>query len=190
MIKSLNNLAGKTLVSSPSTDPNSYFAKSVIYIVKHDADGAIGLIVNYPIRNLPKNLHIRNSWDQDGEDFKFNQIRSYIGGPVDVDKGFILHSNDYVKNVIEKNTSIFLSSNIEVLKDIQKGMGPKNSLFLFGYCGWDKNQLEQEIRDNMWLISDSDEKTIFKENDNSKWDSAISKLNIDPAYYSNTAGNC
>ncbi|MEQ9115835.1 MAG: YqgE/AlgH family protein [Rickettsiales bacterium] len=190
MYKKFYNLAGKILISAPSTDPHSYFAKSVIYIAKHDHDGAIGLIVNQPVNNLPKNLYIKNSWDQDGEDLKFDHIQSYIGGPVDVEKGFILHSNDYTKNVLEKNKEIYLSSNIEVLKDIRKGTGPKESLFLFGYCGWDKGQLEEEIRENLWIICESDENTIFKVNNNEKWKQAINKLNIDPAFYSTAAGTC
>jgi putative transcriptional regulator len=185
-----NSLSGKILIASPSTEPDSLFHQSVIYVVKHDKNGAIGLIVNQPIKNLPDNLHIKNSWDIDGEDLKFNDIKSYMGGPVDLDKGFVLHTNDYQKNIIDKKGSISLSSNIEVLKDISLGNGPLKSLFLFGYCGWDKGQLEEELESNQWLTSHSSVNTIFDEQDKLKWQKAIKEMKIQPAFYSSETGHC
>lgn len=183
-------LTGSILVASPTTNPDSYFAKAVIYIVSHHKEGSVGLVVNHPIKSLPKNLYIKNSWDIDGEDIKFENIKSYAGGPIDIEKGFILHSTDYEKNILEKNKGVCLSSNLEVLKDIQNGKGPKDSLFLFGYCGWGPGQLEKELKRNMWLVLNHDLSIIFNKFDYEKWPLAMKCMHINPSYYSTEIGNC
>jgi putative transcriptional regulator len=184
------NLTGKIIISTPSTVPESYFAKSVIYILRHNNDGTIGLVINNPITFLPSNLRIKNLWKQGGEEIKLEKIRPYAGGPVEIEKGFILHSNDYESNVLEKNKAIYLSSNINVLRDIALGKGPKNSIFLFGYCGWSQGQLENELKNNMWILVEQDTDLIFKTADKLKWYNAINQLKINPSYYSNFSGSC
>lgn len=189
-ISTNSSLAGKIIISTPSANPDSYFAKSVIYIVNHGKDGAVGLVVNRPIKDLPSNFRIQNSWDNN-QSLVVDRIKSYVGGPVNTERGFVLHSNDYQKNVIDVNKSVCLSSNIDVLKDISVNKGPKQSLFLLGYCGWEANQLEEEIQDNAWLVVEQDLGLIFNTADAFKWDFAMQRLNITPAYYhSHNVGHC
>ncbi len=191
MINEDSSLEGKILLSSPATSPDSYFFRTVIYIVKHDSDkGSIGLVVNNPMADIPLDILINEPKDRIRKHFSIKNITPYSGGPMDLEKGFILHSDDYNENIIEKKNSICLSSNIELIKKIKIGAGPKKSLLLFGYCGWEKGQLEEEIKNDYWIISSPSQDIIFDIAAKYKWNEAINYLRIKPAFYSSQFGHC
>ena len=188
MKKNNKFLSGKFLIASPSmTDPRFY--KSVIYIISHKKDGAMGIVINQPIietklKNIIFNEELKDSSNIDN-------IPITLGGPVDTKKGFILHTSEFKdKSTIKVDSNIFLTSNINILKSIVKGKGPKKSLFALGYAGWFPGQLEEEISNDGWLIAPGDSKLIFECKVENKWSEAIKSIGVDPNLLSSTSGKC
>lgn len=179
------DLTGSIIVASPNVEEGSYFAKTVIYIVKYSvSEGTVGLIINQPLNKLENTLYVKH----DDKDLKLRHLDVYSGGPVDTDKGFILH---FDKSAKKNNHPIQITSDIEMLKTmVQKKKQQQNSLFVFGYCGWDAGQIENEIIENHWLVLPGTNKSIvFDTRNNEKWSAALSQLNIGPERYSLNIGN-
>ncbi len=188
------SLAGKILIAAPQVSPKSYFAKRVIYLVRHGTnDGAIGLIINQPLSTTSDDMFakykIHTSAGVTGESVGLGSVEAYTGGPIEGETGFILHADQSHPDPKDED-EIYISSSLQLLKNILKGKGPKHSMFLFGYCGWENGQLEEEIKNNTWLVLNADKKLIFETNSIGKWDAALSNLNIHPALYLTKAGHC
>jgi putative transcriptional regulator len=182
------SLAGKFLIASPHSASNDVFNKSLVYIASHTAQGAMGLIVNHLVNKLPATSVLKLFKDENNTSELVMPV--YLGGPVEPERGFILHTAEYTKNLLLKAESgLAISSNIEILRDIAEGTGPKNSLFVLGYTGWTAGQLESELRKNMWIVSDSSNELIFSDNED-KWTAALSKLGIDNSTFSPYIGHC
>lgn len=179
------NLEGKLLVSNPLTSKESIFYKSVIYIVEHMSYGSIGLIINSPLTEFTTKLYVK-SQDQEEEILSLDNIRASLGGPVDTEQAFILHSG----KKSTKRANVSLSSDISVLRDIAAGTCNKKSLLILGYCGWDAGQLEQEIKDDSWFVIAADEQIIFADDNTNKWNHALDSLNINAFNFSSFIGNC
>ena len=188
--KNYNSLQGKFLISSPNINDN-VFKRSLIYIISDNEDGSMGIIVNKPAHkvNLPSLL---------GENIKdiVQQPQVYYGGPVELDKGFILHTNDYKKDKdqIILSKGLVLSSDFSTVKEIVKGNGPSKSILAIGYTGWSSFQLHAELKKSDWFELDLDIDIIFAKNHKKKWDQAISKLGINRellqnAIFSNYTGS-
>jgi putative transcriptional regulator len=169
-------LAGQLLVATQKLgDPR--FAETVIYMVDHDAKGAMGLIVNRAIGVGPLDKLLKG-FGIDDEDAA-GTIRLHYGGPVDLGQGFILHSTDYEgpgTRVLNKGVAI--TTKLEVLKAIAKGEGPKRSLFALGYAGWGPGQLEGEIARDDWVTAPADQDLIFSDDLESTWDRAIKMAGV------------
>lgn len=180
------SLTGKLLVAAPHTDPDSYFARTVIYLAKyHHDEGAVGIVVNHPFPSSSSDL-IKDYFKKD-EVFSLDHEEAYIGGPIESDRGFILHSNQTCSYY---PSSIYLSSNVGLLKNISNENSHPHKMFVFGYCGWRKEQLEAEIKRGCWFVLPLDNKIIFETTNAEKWDRALECLNISPIKYSNRSGNC
>ncbi len=180
-------LTGQLLVAMPQmADPR--FARTVIYVCAHTADGAMGLVINRPIESvtfpdLLKQLNIEAPHPA-------QQIRIMFGGPVETGRGFVLHSSDYVQDstlLVSKNVG--LTATMEILRDIANGAGPRQSLLALGYAGWGPGQLDSEITSNGWLTAPADDGLIFGNDLNHKWDSALAKLGVSAALLSGDAGH-
>ncbi len=169
-------LAGQLLVATQKLgDPR--FTRTVIYMVDHDAKGAMGLIVNraYGVGPLDKLLKGFGIEDED----LAGTIRLHYGGPVDTGRGFVLHSADFEgpgTRVVNKEVAI--TTKLEVLKAIAKGEGPKRSLFALGYAGWGPGQLEGEIARDDWVTAPADQDLIFSDDLESTWDRAIKMAGV------------
>ena len=186
---SFNDLTGKFLIASPYGFKNDVFNKSLIYVVSHNEKGSMGLIINHMVNKLPANSVLKLFKDDSQVSELVMPI--YFGGPVEQERGFILHTCEYDKNLLLNVTdNIAVSSNIEILKDIATGSGPRNSLFVLGYTGWEENQLEKEIQDNMWIISDSCPELMFSDKNDDKWSAALDKMGIDNSTFTPYAGHC
>lgn len=174
-----SNLTGKILIASPYTMEGNVFHQSLIYVVHHNADGAVGFIFNRLINNAPVN----NLFKQIDPtiDLSMLNLDIHIGGPVELERGFFLHSADYDKNLLFKaeGAEIAISSNLEILKDITSGKGPKSNMFIIGYTGWSSGQMELELQSNLWIVLEPDKDLIFSSDNNSKWIKALGKLGID-----------
>ncbi len=177
---------GQILIAMPQmTDQR--FAKSVIYLCAHSADGAMGLVVNKPIDtitfpDLLQQLNIDAPATNDN-------IRVHFGGPVESGRGFVLHSDDYIQETtLVIRDGVALTATVDVLRAIAEGKGPNRSMLALGYAGWAPGQLDSEIRANGWLNVTADENLIFGSKLDNKWSKAIGKLGIDVLSLSTTAG--
>jgi len=174
-----SNLTGKVLIATPFAMEGNVFHKSLIYVVKHTDEGSVGLIFNHTVNNASVDtLFKKIGIDTDGL-----ELNVHLGGPVEVARGFFLHSTEYSKDPLfnAEGNALAVSSNPEILKDIAEGAGPANSLFIIGYTGWNAGQLELELEHNLWLISEPDHDLIFQADSEKKWSKALGKLGISPS---------
>ena len=171
----MKKIKNQFLISMPKMS-DSIFEKSIIYICEEHTDGYMGIIINKPISNKNKN-EILNELGTS----KINNISNiYFGGPVKINRGIVLHTNSYkTKGTIEISTNISLTSNGKIINDIETGKGPKKYIFVVGYSGWSHGQLEQEIENGDWLLSNLNEKYIFQKNDEKKWENAFTDLGLE-----------
>ncbi len=165
------------------------FRGTVIYLCVHDEDQAMGIIINKPKSDLKLSTmlpHLDIEGDVTNED-------NYVlyGGPVEVERGFVLHSRDYfnVDTSLPLSDTLALSTNKDILKALVSSHAPKLSVLALGYTGWHGGQLEDEIKNNGWLVTDADEDMIFKGDPQKKWKLALGKLGISPELLSAQAGN-
>lgn len=167
--------SGQFLVAHPKM-PTNIFAHSVIYLISHDGDGAMGLIVNRVagVGPLGKLLEAFGLASKDPR-----EIKLYLGGPIEVERGFVLHSDDYAgasTRVLSKNLS--LSTGPDVLEAIAHKRGPKRARILFGYAGWSPGQLEGEIARGDWLLAPADPALIFSDAPDTVWDQALKQAGL------------
>jgi putative transcriptional regulator len=189
-LKSLSadsSLAGQLLVAMPQmADPR--FARSVVYLCAHSADGAMGLVVNRLIdsltfQNLLEQIGVEQAMDAD-------DMPIHFGGPVEASRGFVLHTADYVQDsTLMIEDDIALTATIDVLKAIAKGDGPRQCVLALGYAGWAAGQLDAEIQANGWLMVPADHELVFGIDNESKWQRAIAKLGVDLSLLSLEAGH-
>lgn len=180
-------LVGQLLVAMPSMQ-DTRFAKTVIYMCAHNADGAMGLVVNRSLDDLGfpdllEQLEIDTSTLTDDVDVHF-------GGPVETGRGFVLHSPDYLQEgTMVVADGVALTATVEILRAIASGEGPRRHLLALGYAGWGPGQLDSEIKANGWLNVGADDGLVFDTDLKTKWDRAMAKLGIDPSMLSDSAGH-
>lgn len=186
-----NYLTGKLLIAMPSMgDPR--FDRAVIFICSHDEEGAMGLVINHALpgidfSDLVKQLKVKSDIKVD---FEKLDLPVMYGGPVESARGFLLHSGDFIRaETMQINQLYGVTGTLDALKDIALGKGPENLMFILGYAGWDAGQLESEIMQNVWLVSEPDKEIIFAPNCQNKWTQAVGKLGIDPAMLSGEIGS-
>ena len=180
-------LTGQLLVAMPQMrDPR--FARSVIYMCAHSADGAMGLVVNRRVGSITfddllQQLNI-------GPNKRIDEIRVHFGGPVEQGRGFVLHSSDYLQSgSLQVDDQVALTATLDILKEMAAGGGPRKSLLALGYAGWGPGQLDAEIQANGWLSVSSDEALVFDADLDHKWERAIGKIGIDFSQLSGEAGH-
>jgi putative transcriptional regulator len=180
-------LTGKLLAAMPSmSDPR--FHKALIFICAHDANGAMGIVINNEMTNIPLSLLLSQlslPTSDEFEDFPVLQ-----GGPVETARGLLLHSSDVLKTEsIRIDRDFAVTGTIEALREIVSGEGPHDKLFALGYAGWSAGQLESEIAGNAWLVIDADPDLVFRTVPGAKWEKAIRKLGVDPALLTASTGH-
>ena len=166
------------LIAMPSME-DPYFSRSVTYICEHNEHGAMGLVINQPVGMNLKELIAQADKDAIVLDSKAEEI-VLAGGPVNQDRGFILHTTQP-----GWSSSLALTSEIMVTtsKDILSALGnenaPEKALITLGYAGWTAGQLEEEIQHNSWLTIEADLDLLFNVPIHKKWEMAVQKLGID-----------
>lgn len=171
------SLAGRLLVATESLrDPR--FARTVIYMVRHTEGGALGLVVNIPMGDAP--------FERALEPFGLEvppgsgKVRVYYGGPVDSQRGFVLHTPDWKgEGTLVIDTHFALSEDPKVLQAMARGGGPRRALFCLGYAGWAPGQLDAELGSGAWGIAPADEKLVFDEDPKVKWIEATARRLLD-----------
>jgi putative transcriptional regulator len=169
-------LAGQLLVALPSlSDPR--FTRTVIYMVKHDAGGATGLIINRPIGDVPISVLLKQTGLP--ETGATGSIKLHVGGPVEPTRISVLHSDDYKgPETTLLAGGMAVTSQPDILEAIVAGKGPRRAHFNVGFAGWGPGQLEEEIRDGYWVTVPSDSAIIFDDVYETKWDRAMAKRRI------------
>ena len=170
-------LTGQLLVATAKMgDPR--FARTVIYIVSHGADGAMGLVLNRELGVAPVSVLLEGFGVADSG--VPGDIRVHYGGPVERDRGFVLHSSDMLgEGTVAVNGEVALSADVDILLSIAAGEGPRRSLFALGYAGWAPGQLEDEIAREDWFSVPGDESLIFDDDLDTKWDRALRRREVE-----------
>ncbi len=183
----MTDLTGQLLIAMPGM-PDPRFEHSLIYLCAHSADGAMGLIVNKPsmdmtFATLIDQLPIENTGNLSG-------INVHFGGPVELGRGFVLHSPDYESDMttLHVDDGFAMTATLDVLESIANGSGPTKSLIVLGYAGWGPGQLEGEIAANGWLLCDANSDLVFDTEDTSKWEAALASMGISPLALSSEGG--
>ena len=176
IIEGTRNLTGQLLVAAPEmNDPN--FSQTVIYMIEHDEKGAMGLVVNRPLAMGPIS-DLLKGLGAVGEDVS-GEIILHSGGPVEPGKFFVLHSDDYAhKSTTVVGSGLAVTADVEIVRAIGQGKGPRRSIFVLGYAGWAPGQLETEIKAGGWFSIPADEKLIFEGDPATKWGRAVAKRKV------------
>ncbi len=180
-------LEGELLVAMPGMGDPRFF-QTVIFMCAHGSAGAMGLIVNKPARELSFAELLKQVGVPPGEGAE--QFDVHFGGPVEVGRGFVLHSDDWeAPGATRPLTQGFaLTATVEILRDISAGKGPRQAVLALGYAGWGPGQLEDELQANGWLTCPADEEILFGGDDDAKWRAALRKIGVDPAMLSAKGG--
>jgi putative transcriptional regulator len=183
----MDSFENQLLIAMPNLD-DSYFNKTVTYICEHNAEGAMGLIINLPINVTLNELLVQINEAKEEAPELAQQVLT--GGPVSQDRGFVLHSTQS-----GWNSSLALSENVMITtsKDILMALGtdeaPEKYMVTLGYAGWGPGQLEEEIKANSWLLTPADDNILFDTPIEQRWKKATEKLGINMAHLSNEIGH-
>lgn len=188
-------LDGQLLIAMPGMS-DERFARSVIYLCAHSADGAMGIVLNKAASdlNMPDllvQLDIIQRPDAIRLRDRVEQMPVLVGGPVEASRGFVLHSPDFFidESTLPIDDDVCLTATVEILRAIAKGEGPESAVLALGYAGWSAGQLESEIQANGWLNCPSDPAIIFDASLDAKYDRALRTLGVEPAMLSGVAGH-
>lgn len=181
-------LTGKLLIASPLIgDPR--FDRAVLLVCAHEHDHAMGILINKPLGDL----RLPTLFDQLGVtcEIEVPDRAVLFGGPVDRDRGFVLHSDDYSSDetTFGVGPGIGLTATKDILEAMASPHAPRRSLLALGYAGWTEGQLEEEIGANAWLVTEPDEDLLFADDHTSKWQKALKKLGVAPEYLTASSGH-
>ena len=184
----VQSLQGQFLLAMPSMgDPR--FLRSVIYMVAHDSEGAMGFIINKRAEGLSLGDILKDMPETVAKTGLVN-LPVYVGGPVQNDRGFVLHTSDYEKthNTLSQELPIALTQSADVLVDAAHGRGPEKMRLFLGYAGWGPGQIEGELQDNAWLVCDANIAEIFTSRSDDLYETCVAAMGIDLALLSNEGG--
>ncbi len=188
-------LDGQMLIAMPTMlDPR--FMRSIVYICAHSNDGAMGIVVNQPARKIKfPDLLVQLEVIDPAEAIRLpaqaETLQVLKGGPVETQRGFVLHSTDfYIDNsTLPIDERVSLTATVDILKAIAQGDGPDQAVLALGYAGWSPGQLENEIQRNGWLNCKPDASLLFDDDVESKYVRALRHMGIDLAALSREAGH-
>jgi len=164
------SLAGQLLVATPDMgDPR--FERTVILMVRHSDEGALGIVINRPVEEHSI-AELLEAIGQSAEGVQ-GKVRVFAGGPVEPRIGFVLHTTDYARaETLPVDNRVAVTSTPEILRDIGGGKGPKKALVAFGYAGWSAGQLERELAHRDWATAADDLDLVFDEDRDTVWKKA------------------
>lgn len=180
-------LEGQLLIAMPAmADPR--FERSVIYVCAHNREGAMGLVVNKLFGEIDYDELLVQLDIKPAETSP--QMSIHFGGPVESQRGFVLHSAEYKgKGTVAVDDRVALTATLDILQELANGGGPRSIMLALGYAGWGPGQLEAEIGDNAWLHAPFNEDLVFDGDIDTKWHRAMNSIGVDPSSLSDTAGH-
>lgn len=168
------SVTGQLLIATAALN-GPPFEHAVILVAQHDKQGALGIVVNQPLGQRPL-ADLLRAFGADASGVSGN-VRLFAGGPVDPEIGFVLHSADYhADNTIDIDGRVALSSGPQILRDIGRGKGPRQSLVAFGYAGWGASQLDDELREGVWDTVPEDPALVFDDDRAKVWSDAMARF--------------
>ena len=171
------SLTGQLLIAAPTIgDPR--FAHTVILMVRHDREGAFGIVINRPVGESP----IASLLEGAGEDVSgiSGSVKIFAGGPVQQELGFVVHSAEYhLDETLDVDGRVAMTANRQVLRDIGRNLGPVKSLFALGYAGWGPGQLEGELARSDWFTTPAEPRLIFDDDRANLWEEAMARRTRD-----------
>jgi len=181
------NLTHHFLIAMPSmADP--YFAKSLTYVCEHNEQGALGVVVNRPIDMTLQALFERLSLKLAHQELSDAPI--YFGGPVQTDRGFVLHEpTGNWQSTLKVRDAIGLTTSKDILEAVGRGEGPHKLLVTLGYAGWSAGQLEHELSQNAWLTVEAKDAILFDLPAEERLAAAMELLGVDYARLADSAGH-
>ncbi len=188
-MKTTNYLNNQFLIAMPNlTDTN--FSHTISYLCQHNQEGALAIVINRP--SGMKLGHILEQMGIDSSSQKTNDTPVFVGGPVQQERGFIIHSKDSTTwdSSISISDTTSLTSSRDILEAIAEEKGPDQYLIALGYAGWGEGQLEAEIINNAWLNTPYKEDILYKTPIEQRWGSAANEIGIDISQLTAPAGHC
>jgi len=182
-----DTLAGRMLIATPAIgDPR--FDRALVLLCAHSEDQAMGLIVNRPMGELSLEDLLGQLDIAPKSDLSDSIVLA--GGPVDRERGFVLHSPDYESEgaTLPVRGDISLTASKEILEAIAEDRGPDRSILALGYAGWGPGQLDEELKQNAWLVCEPTEALIYGGALEDKWETALQSIGVDPAKLSAMSG--
>ncbi|MCW8847273.1 MAG: YqgE/AlgH family protein [Sedimenticola sp.] len=180
-------LTNQFLIAMPGLEDENFY-HTVTYLCQHGEEGAMGIVIN-----RPSGLHLNDILDQldiSNSELPCAEQTIYIGGPVQTDRGFVLHTNGGTwDSTLQITPEISITTSKDILAAIAHGKGPTKSLIALGYAGWGEGQLEQEISANAWLNGPAPEKVLFDLPADARWEAAANALGVDLNLLSGEAGH-
>ncbi len=188
-------LDGQLLIAMPGM-ADDRFARAVIYVCAHSAEGAMGIVLNRPAADLSfpdllVQLDIVPAMERIRLPQGVGKMQVLMGGPVETSRGFVLHSPDFhiEQSTLPIDDGVCLTATIDILRAIARGDGPRSAVLALGYAGWNAGQLESEIQANGWLTCPADAELIFNSSADVRYELAMRKIGIEPAMLSMEAGH-
>jgi putative transcriptional regulator len=171
------SLAGQLLIATPAMrDPR--FDHAVILMLRHNQDGAFGIVINRPVGERPLASLLEALGEKDTG--ATGSMRIFAGGPVQPGIGFVIHSADYHRpETLDVDGRVAMTSSPRVLRDIAGKAGPSKSLVAFGYAGWGPGQLEGELAHNVWYTAPQDSNLVFDDDRDKLWEHATARRTQD-----------
>ncbi|PUE00016.1 MAG: YqgE/AlgH family protein [Candidatus Sedimenticola endophacoides] len=187
MEMSSSNLTSQFLIAMPDLE-DANFHHTVTYICEHTEQGAMGIVLNRPtdirLNDILGQLDIDSSTHPQGEQ------TIYVGGPVQTDRGFVLHSAEKTwSSTLRVTERICVTTSIDILEAIAHGQGPAKTMIALGYAGWGGGQLEEELIGNSWLSSPADDRIIFDLDPDQRWKAAARLMGVDLDLLSSSPGH-
>ena len=170
------SLTGQLLIAAPDMrDPR--FDHAVILVVKHDREGALGLVINKPAGEHPLAELLAAIGEKDTSDAK---VPVFVGGPVESNVVLVLHSGEYhAAGTLEIDGHLAVTGSPQILRDMAAKSGPQKSLIAFGYAGWAAGQLDAEMEHNVWFTAAEDPALVFDADRDKVWDLALARRTRD-----------
>ena len=180
-------LGGKLLIATPAMgDPR--FHQAVILMCNHDSEQAFGIVINKPMKS-PRLQQLLSSLDLDGDKVADAPVLS--GGPVDTQRGFVIHSADYIEegSSIRATPDINVTPTKGVLEAMASDTPPARAVLALGYAGWGAGQLDREMMDNAWLVCPITDGLVFETAADDVWTRALGSIGVKPEMLSSIAGH-
>jgi putative transcriptional regulator len=191
------NLTNHFLIAMPGLE-DALFSKSVVYVCEHNSKGALGIVINKPADMDLKALFEKIDLPMARSDLLGNRV--FQGGPVQTERGFVLHEGTEVPGAEDSKSSLYASTmtipgglemttSKDVLEAISSGSGPRRVLVSLGYSAWAGGQLETELGENSWITVDADQGIIFDTPVDQRYDKALALLGLQAWMISTQAGH-